>query len=443
MLWCSALSSGSANQKPRSAVEEYLTAGNQAQQAGNLVEAEKLYLAAIEQAKQSNDPGLATALNNLAQLYSRMGQVNKAIERMKEALTVAETTYGPGDYRVAMDVSNLAMIYEMGHQDSEAEKCFKRGLEILENLPEPQRSGRFIILNNLSSLYLRQKRYPEIEALLKPAIEELENSPQPKGNELANLRHRLSIVYEREGKQNESEELESRMPEDFQPSQNPHVDPVYLTMQQAANYQRSGQLEAAEAGYRDVIAAWEKAKADKIRRPYYPGLLPAALEGLGRVYVAEKRNAEAEDVFKRAIELCEQYASPNKQGKAIVRSIPWLHLLNLYRTQGRLSEMEPILERWLAVQETILGTEDSAVGRTLVEFARVYREEGKSRGAQPLYQRALEIQEKNEGTSPGLAATLEEYANLLHDLNEEDEASAIRSRANQIRDRIATENREP
>jgi hypothetical protein len=73
----------------------------------------------------------------------------------------------------------------------------------------------------------------------------------------------------------------------------------------------------------------------------------------------------------------------------------------------------------------------------------VYREEGKSREALPLYQRALEIQEKNEGETPRLVEMLDDYASLLHNLNEEDEAAAVRARADQIRNRFKAQGRKP
>lgn len=445
ILWCLVLSPGLARQQPET-VEKYLAAARQAGGAGNLVEAEKLYLAAVEQAKQSDDPQLAIALNNLAVNYIRRGQSTKAIECMKQALAVDENTVGPAHPRVAVDLNALAMTYRVSHQ-AEAEKCFIRALEILESLPEPEASRRFGIINNLNQFYLRQHRYRDSEALLQSAIQAVENSPQVRGMLLTNLKYQLASTYRKEDRESDAEALEGQTEEAVQANQNPDLDPVNLALVEAENYLRSGQVEAAEARYRDAIAALERAPTDETRGLDNPLLLANALEALGELYAADGRDAEAETLFKRAIEQDEHYASPSEVGIGVARSFPLCTactgLLNLYRTQGRLSEMEPFFERWLAVQEKVLSPEDAAVGRSLVELARVYREETKRGDALPLYQRALKIQEKNEGENPQLAAMLDDYASLLHDLNEEDQAGAVRSRANQIRNRIKAENQKP
>lgn len=443
VLLYSALSPGMVGQQPKSAVERYLAAARQAEHAGNFLEAEKLYLAAVQEAKQSNDPRLGRVLDNLANIYARKGEETKAIECMKQALAVDETTLGAGHARVAMDLNHLAMLYGPSDQ-AQAEKCYKRALDIMDNLPEQQDSGRLTIINNLSQFYMSQHHNAESEALLKSAVETLANSPQPKGLELGNMRHLLATVYEDEGKESDAEVLEDEAAEALQPTENPQFDPVFITMCRADRYRSSGKLEAAEADYHEVISALEMARGDKTRRQAYPSFLPSALDGLGELYVAEARNAEAEDLFKRAFDLRVQYASSSKQGISFVRSLRFpIHLFNLYQSEGRLAEMEPVYERALAVEEKVLGPQDPSVGETLLRFARLYLAEGKNQDAAPLYQRALEIQEKNEGETVRLVAALEDYAHLLQNLGEEDEAAAVRSRAKAINTRIAAENKKP
>jgi len=427
-----------SGQQTKTALQQSLAAGMEAQQAGNYIEAERIFLAAIEKAKQSSDPHLAGALELLANLYQHEGKGSNALDCLKQALAVDEATFGPQHLRVAMDLNNLAIFYE-GSDQAEAEKAFKRGLDILDNLPEPQRSQRFIIINNLSQFYtLRQHRYAESETLLKSAVEDLENSPLPNGVELGRMRHLLATVYEKEGKDSDAEALKGDADTALQPGENPHLDPAFLALRRAESYRRSERFEDAEASYHEAISTLENARTDKTRGPGYPWFLPAALDGLGEVYVAEKRDAEAEDAFKRAFDLCEQYASTSKQGRSFARNIRFPHgLLSLYRTEGRLNEMEPVFARALAVEERVLGPQDSVVGETSILFARLYHEEGKNEEAVPLYQRALEIQEKNEGESIGLVVTLEDYAGLLQALNEEDGAAAVRSRAKTIRSQLA------
>jgi tetratricopeptide (TPR) repeat protein len=215
-------------------------------------------------------------------------------------------------------------------------------------------------------------------------------------------------------------------------------------MQQAGHHRAQGDLVAAETSYREAISILEKARTDNTRGPGYPWILPAVLEGLGELYVAEKRDFEAEGLFKRAFDLCEQYASPSRQGVSFARNMRFpLHLYNLYQREGRLDEMEPVFERALTVEEKVLGPQDPAVGETSFHFAQLYHEEGKNQEAVPLLQRAIEIQEKNGNEPLQLAMTLDQYAVVLEALGEENQAAAARSRAELIRSGNAAENQRP
>ena len=91
--------------------------------------------------------------------------------------------------------------------------------------------------------------------------------------------------------------------------------------------------------------------------------------------------------------------------------------------------MEPVYERALAMQEKVLGPDDKAVADTSLLFAEAYIQEKKYEEALPLYARAVKIQEKNFGPSRQLAGTLGQYAGVLEQLGEKDEANAVRARA--------------
>jgi tetratricopeptide (TPR) repeat protein len=436
-LWCAVAGVGIAAGQSQTTVEKYLAAGRRASQRGNLVEAQKQFEAAVDEAKHSRDPRLSLALNNLASVYFREEQTERAIAITKEALSVDEAAYGKQTFRVALDLNNLGTFYE-AEDDPRAEKCFKGALEIVKGTSLPRRAFGLMIISNLSQFYMRSKRYAESEALLKRAIDELENSSQPQGSELARLEHLLALTYKDEGRQAKSEEVAGQAEEALQPEHNPHFDSVFLNLRRAESYQNSGQLGVAEATYRQAISVLQATRTDHGKA--YPPSLPEALDGLGRIYAEEKKDVEAEQLFRRALEVNEQYVSSSEQGKRMARySMPLIDLLNLMRDNGRLNEMEPLFQSWLAVQEKVLGREDSAVGWTLLDFARLYREEGKDVEALPLYQQAIAIQEKNWGETPQLAALLDGYAGLLQSLGEERKASAARARVQRIQSRFAAD----
>jgi len=436
LLLGGAVSPGIARE-PKTTFERYLFAGNEARRAGRLVDAEKLLLAALAEAKKSpaDAPRLGTVLGNLAGLYSQRGEEAKAVAFSEQALAADEEVFGPVHPRVANDLSNLAVFYEADRRDAEAEKCMKRAVEIQEQAPEIPVFERITILGNFAEFCIQRRRLAESEALLEREIEILESSPNPNyARNLAEARRRLADVYAQEGREREAEWLQNDAYKGVQPGGDTPLNSILTTLEQADDSCRDGKLVAAEASYREVIAGMEN-------KPGFrnASILIRALEGLGRVCADSERDAEAEDFFQRAIALREQYASPEAPWMA--RSLgTGISLFALYREQGRLSEMEPVYERALAVQEKVLGPEDIAVANTSLRFADLYVEEEKYQEALPLYARAAKIQETNLGPSSRLAYTLGKYAHLLQQLGEENDAAAVRARAEAVLKRITAKN---
>jgi tetratricopeptide (TPR) repeat protein len=114
-------------------------------------------------------------------------------------------------------------------------------------------------------------------------------------------------------------------------------------------------------------------------------------------------------------------------------------LQNFLRDQGRLSEIEPVYQQALAIQEQYLGPHDYSLSQTLQMLAAVYREEGKSEAALPLCQRALLIGERNFGKDDHrIAPILDEYARNLEQLGRTGEAVSVRMRAERMLKRKAS-----
>lgn len=156
-------------------------------------------------------------------------------------------------------------------------------------------------------------------------------------------------------------------------------------------------------------------------------------------FIARRGNPDAEKLFLRALTLREQEATSGRRDLAQILAHP-NYLLNLYRDEGRLSDVEPVFERALEIQRRILGPQDPAVGETLYGLAQVYREEGRLRKALPVYGRALQIEEKSLAPDdPRLEFSLNDYANLLQQTGEDAEAAYARARPGRVRSWQASE----
>ena len=89
------------------------------------------------------------------------------------------------------------------------------------------------------------------------------------------------------------------------------------------------------------------------------------------------------------------------------------NLAELYRTQGKYEEAEPLYKRSLTIREKSLGPEASGVAGSLNNLALLYHTQGKYEQAEPLFQRSLTIWEKALGpTHPNVATSLNNLAAL-------------------------------
>jgi len=92
------------------------------------------------------------------------------------------------------------------------------------------------------------------------------------------------------------------------------------------------------------------------------------------------------------------------------------------------------------IVEKALGPDHPHVAISLNNMAELYRSQGKYAQAEPLYKRSLAIREKALlPNHPFLAQSLENYAALLRMTRSEDQAAKLEARAKAIRAKHAGE----
>ena len=160
--------------------------------------------------------------------------------------------------------------------------------------------------------------------------------------------------------------------------------------------------------------------------------LGTTLNYLAELYVREARYAEAEPLFKQALEIWNQAApsAANSVSKANVLN----NLAALYQYQSRYRESEPLYLECLALREKILGPEHPDVGSTLDNLGALDWAQGRFDAAEPLFRRALLIKEKTlKANDPALAPALTNLAALDIRKRNTAEAEALLKRALSIR----------
>ncbi len=131
-LLCLALSSPNTYAQDNTKWEKSNVAGMEAYQEGRYAEAEKRWLAALEEAENfgPDDERLATSLSNLAELYRAQGQYAEAEPLYRRALFVLTKALGPDHPNVATTVENYAALLRKLNRETEAEKMEARAKAI-------------------------------------------------------------------------------------------------------------------------------------------------------------------------------------------------------------------------------------------------------------------------------------------------------------------------
>jgi tetratricopeptide (TPR) repeat protein len=412
----------------------------EAEHEGRLVDAEKLLQAAIQDAETQSaaSPRLHLLLNHLAAIDVRMGRPADAIAAAKRLVDMDEKLYGAEGPNVARDLSNLGTFYQTAGDEAAAGQALERALAVARKNPGEE---LLLVIGNLAPYYSTHHRTADAKLLLNEALEFCDAHPGPHVPACSDFRARLANIYRREGHPGYAEEIVSSAA-----GQTVGTVPDWFTQVNALNalaqqYEQDESYGLAETTYRQAIALIEKTPQFKED----PGASAFEFLLLGKMFEEEGLSVQAEDAYKRALDSEEASAGPGRPARHAESLLGLLvPLAGLYRKEGRVSDLEPILQQALALQERDLGRDHVAIADTLLELASVYQDEGKYPDAAPLYQRALEIQEKNLGPdSPRLLTTLDGYAAVLRQLGDPDKARAVTARASTLRQKLDQQTAKP
>jgi tetratricopeptide (TPR) repeat protein len=421
--------------------DQILAGARKAEEEGRLADAVKILGDAVhsmEQAEPEN-PRLAIYLRFLASIYDLKHDYADALAVAQRALAVDQKAFGPSGSLALGDFGNIAGILRDQGKNVEAEQVLEQAIELLDQSPKPDPDRMVQLYGNLASLYVFEHRWAEAESLLESAMKACKQLP-PVRSECRGIRGMLASVYRSEG----------RLVDREQPA--PSHMPLELARLEktAQQYMNDALYLQAEIAYKQVIAWVEQNPSTETTTPIHivhdwTRLLPGTYYLLGQALEKQGIIAEAEASYKKGLELQESNASPKVP--STVGSFNFNGLLNLYRSQGRLAEMEPIIQQALELQERLLGENSNGVAETLLDLADVLREEGKTnqnkyREAVPFYERALKIQETNLGMDhPQLFRALTGYVSVLHSLHDETRGAQLQMRVDTIRQKSEAQNR--
>ncbi len=302
----------------------------------------------------------------------------------------------------------------------------------------------------LAQVYQEQRRYREAERIFRDQLEAAINSPQP--NTQVHAGHMcLAQLYEAEGKFAEAEEhFKAAVLETEKPELSPGRGFLCSTsMWLARFYVEQHRYSEAEPVFQRVLEIYEEDSSLNSCLPHY-------LAEFAKVYEAQEKYDKAEELYRRALRFCEELGDGSPSW-VIRRALD--NLAGFYRARGRYLEAEELCRRCLLIVEESLRSETALwtkgwlrwryrkeleallsrsqlpISTALDKLAEVYECQEKYADAEPLRRRSLEIMKRAWGeTNSWLwVDSLAAYANALHKVGREHEATTIDERVKAIR----------
>ncbi len=139
---------------------------------GRLSAAEPMLLrsVAIFEKTAPQSPNFYNSLNNLAGLYTYLGQYDKAESLYQQNLKLSQTAYGENSSQTALTLSALGNLYSRKRDYPQAQQFFQRSLDIRERVLGPDHPDVAESLNALGNNYREQAQYAPIEPLLQRSL---------------------------------------------------------------------------------------------------------------------------------------------------------------------------------------------------------------------------------------------------------------------------------
>jgi len=195
-------------------LQTWRNGGLQALQEGRLTDAERLLIAALEQAEKygAEDLRVADAANDLAVLYATAGKSVEAELLFKRALVIGEKGLGTDHPGVGATIQNLGILYATQQKFQEAEPLLKRALEINLKRFGVAHSRTALTLKTLSSFYAIQGQLAEAERFIQKSLAILEagrvNQSDPQMTATLEV---FAAILRNTNREREAQEIEQRL----------------------------------------------------------------------------------------------------------------------------------------------------------------------------------------------------------------------------------------
>jgi len=341
----------------------------------------RLSIHIFEVATTDDDPGLATHLNQLGDLYLKLGRFGDAEPLYRRALKILSANSPRRTDLLATKTNYATLCYDTARY-AEAESLFNGVLNESQELLGSTHPGVANAMNNLGTVYVAEGRYSEAELLYKRSLKIAQTNPATKAVDLAIALSNLGLLYNKVARFGSAEGALHKALDIQERELGPEHPATALTMINLANACANlGHYQDAENLYVRGMHTTEKAVGPN--HPQYA----LALTNLAGLYALQHRFNEAETLFEKALTTCERTLGQDHPDTAVVLNN--LAVVNFW--QRRYPEANVGFKRSLAILESTLGTNHPQVAKVKLKYAVLLRAMKRNAEAKQLEASAKEV----------------------------------------------------
>jgi tetratricopeptide (TPR) repeat protein len=406
---------------------------NAAYVARDYNEAERLALAAADEAQRASPPKNTDAIRafelagwsaekriDYAEALSRFQAAEKLTDRTRDALEWARVQFGIG------------MVHYDRGQYSEAESLFREVLRERERMLGAEHTDSLEARSQLETALYYQGKYAEDEEQIRLLLSLKEKALGLEHPETLKARNNLGALLFAEGKYAEAEtELRAVLELKEKVLGPENRDTISTRNNLASTLAAEGKYAESEAQFRALVKL-----AEKTFGPEHPNTL-GTRGNLAQVLDNEGKYAEAETEEREVLNLDEKVLGPEHPDTLDTRA----NLAGTFLHQGRYVEAETEVRQVVRLDEKVHGPEHPSTLEVRNCLAEAIAAQGKYSEAETEYRSVLTLREKALGTEhPDTLATCFNFAICLRDEGKASEAKALaQSAADGARKRLGPE----
>jgi tetratricopeptide (TPR) repeat protein/CHAT domain-containing protein len=352
--------------------------------AGELRRAEEFHLQSLKILEKigPNHPTTASTLEGLARVYRQTGRQSLALPLLQRSLKINEDRFGPQHLTTSRTLNNLAVLHDSMQNFKLAESLYLRVVSIRERLSGPEDPGIATPLLNLGSVCVSQNRLTEAEVHYKRALAIVEKHIGPESRETAELLLSLGRLRVRTRQFDSAEPLLVRSLQIMNGLRGTdHPDTVSVLGALAKLYSDQGRHSDAGPLHERVVRICEEKLV-----PEHPYTFDA-LVNFAEWCSDRGRLADAERLYRRTVEIQEKVFGADHQEVVICLK----RLADFYIRHGRVMEAEPLCQRMLQICEATVGSDSLLAAKPLSQLAIISEERGNYAEAVVLCRRVLKI----------------------------------------------------